>query len=434
MRGAQRGCMLPCRIYYTMSSLSDPPPTGPVFDSVGALDWPNHLRVLLGAALELSGPHDQDTLLQRIVEGAASVAGARYAALGMYGDDGQLTAFVHHGFDEATITAVGRLPQGRGLLGQVIISDLPVRLNDLGSHESSVGFPAGHPAMRTFLGVPILRAGRRYGNLYLTEKARGVPFDETDEALIVALAAFAAGVMATTEFASLERSRAAAEQQARARRDLLGHVIAAQEDERTRVSRDLHDDVGQALTSVLLGLRLVEDSLARPDIDTENACRRIADLRELVVDALRRTRQLAFDLRPTVLDDIGLVPALQRLVEDLTARTSQVVELDVAGLHPDERLPSEIETVIYRVVQEALTNIVRHAAASTASVTLNVRDGQIRVFIEDDGVGFDPARRHERPHLGLDGMHERAELVQGSLSISSTPGNGTVVLLELSCG
>lgn len=396
-------------------------------------DWPERLRVLLRAALELSGPHDRDTVLQRIVEGAASVAGARYAALGVY-EAGQLTTFVHHGIDRAAIEAIGHYPQGRGLLGEVIIADCPVRLEDLGADPRSGGFPAGHPPMRTFLGVPIVRAGRRYGNLYLTEKANGAVFDESDEALVVALAAFAAGAIEATELMAVELSRAAAQEQARARRELLRQVIAAQEAERARVSRDLHDDVGQALTSVLLGLRLVEDSLADPDLDADDARRRIADLRELVADGLRRARQLAFDLRPTVLDDIGLVPALQRLGEDLVARTGLTIEVDTEGLGAEERLASEIETVIYRVVQEALTNVIRHASAASASVTVSGRDGQVRILVEDDGVGFDAARRPTRSHLGINGMHERVELVEGTLSITSTPGAGTVVLLEVARG
>lgn len=135
-----------------------------------------------------------------------------------------------------------------------------------------------------------------------------------------------------------------------------------------------------------------------------------------------------------MLDDIGLVTALQRLKEELTARTGQLIELDTAGLAPDERLPNELETAIYRVVQEALTNVVRHANATTASVTLSAIDGRIRVFVEDDGVGFDNEHRPERPHLGVEGMLQRAELVEGSLSITSTPGNGTVVLLEVAHG
>lgn len=405
----------------------------PDADAVTPEKSPDRMRILLAAALELAGPHDHDTVLQTIVEGAASVADARYAALGVY-SGGELMTFVHYGIDDATIDAIGEYPQGRGLLGEVIIANRPVRLEDLASHSSSCGFPPGHPKMRTFLGVPIVRAGQRFGNLYLTEKAGGGLFDETDEALVVALAAFAAGALQATELVAVERSRAVAEERARARRELLGQVIAAQEAERARVSRDLHDDVGQALTSVLLGLRLVEDSLAGPDVSNEDARLRIADLRELVADALRRTRQLAFDLRPTVLDDIGLVPALRRLREDLSARTGLIVELDTAALRVEQRLPTEIETVVYRVVQEALTNVVRHAEASTASVTLSTRGDQIRVFIEDDGLGFDLPQQQLRPHLGIQGMLERAELVEGSLSITSTPGSGTVVLLEVARG
>ena len=404
--------------------------TGPGHEAFTA-DWPERLRTLLGAAIELSRPHDRDEVLRVIVQSAAEVADASYAALGVYDETGRLTTFVHHGIDAATVSAIGEYPHGRGLLGEVIIAERPVRLVDLSADPRSVGFPPSHPPMRTFLGVPVLRAGRRYGNLYLTEKAGGALFDDNDEALVVALAAFAAGAIETTELLVSERSRVAAEEQSRARRELLGQVIAAQEAERARVSRDLHDDVGQALTSVLLGLHLVEDSLAGPAIDTDDARRRVADLRELVADGLRRARQLAFDLRPTVLDDVGLVAALYRLKDDVARRTGLVVELDAAALGPEERLEPEIETVIYRVVQEALTNVVRHAEATTASVSLAGRDGTIRVFVEDDGAGFDPQQRPTRAHLGVDGMQERAELVGGTLVVMSTPGLGTTVLLEV---
>jgi len=412
----------------------DPAPTVVSSELLASDEWPDRLRVLLGAALALAGPNDRDTVLQRIVESAASVAKARYAALGVYADTGELTTFVHHGFDESTVASIGHYPRGEGLLGQVIIADRPVRLDDLAEHPSSCGFPAGHPDMRTFLGVPILRAGQRHGNLYVTGKQHGAPFDETDEALIVALAAFAAGAIDTAERVVAERARAVAEEQARARRELLGQVIAAQEAERARVSRDLHDDVGQALTSVLLGLRLVEDSFAGTGVDSDEARRRIADLRELVADGLRRARQLAFDLRPTVLDDIGLEPALHRLRQDLAARSGLVVELDTAALHREERLSPGTETVVYRVVQEALTNVIRHAAATSASVTLSVIEDRVRVFIEDDGKGFDSTQPLAEPNLGTQGMQERAKLVDGSLSIMSEPGAGTVVLLEVPRG
>lgn len=401
--------------------------------SIGG-DWPDRLRTLLRAAIELSAPHERDDVLQEIVHSAAAVAGARFAALGIYGDTGRLTTFVHHGIDAATVEAIGEYPHGRGLLGEVIVADAPVRLADLSADPRSVGFPPGHPQMRTFLGVPILRAGRRYGNLYLTEKAGGAAFDDTDEALATALAAFAAGAIETAELLASERSRAAAEEQARARRELLAQVIAAQEAERARVSRDLHDDVGQALTSVLLGLRLVEDSLDRPDVDVEGARSRVAELRELVADGLRRARELAFDLRPTVLDDVGLTAALHRLTEDVAARSGLTIELDAAALAPDERLSPEVETVIYRVVQEALTNVVRHASAAAASVTFAGRNGVIRVFVEDDGRGFDPQEVPTRAHLGIEGMLERAGLVGGTVSVTSVVGAGTTIVLEVPRG
>lgn len=413
----------------TMSSPDEDPDTPPPGEPADG-PWPGRLRALFDAALELTGIHERNAVLQRIVEGAATVASARYAALGVYDENGHLVTFVHHGIDNATIEAIGRYPAGHGLLGEVIVAEQPLRLDDLTADERSCGFPPGHPPMRTFLGVPIVRRGNRYGNLYVSEKLASGPFDDTDEALVVALAAFAAGAIETTELVESERRRVAAEEQARARRELLGRVIAAQESERARVSRDLHDDVGQALTSVLLGLRLVEDALNRPAPDPVDAGGRIAELRELVADALRRSRQLAFDLRPTVLDDIGLVPALSRLREAVADRSGIAVELDSSAIAPDERLAPEIETVIYRVVQEALTNVIRHAGASSASVIVAARDKQLRVLVEDDGAGFDPADPRTG-HLGIEGMLERAQLVGGTLVVTSAPGEGTTVLLEV---
>jgi GAF domain-containing protein len=202
-----------------------------------------------------AAPHELNEVLQRIVEGAAAVAGAHFSALGVYGDDGRITTFVHHGFDEATVAQIGHLPEVRGLLGQVIVADRPIRLVVIGDDPQSAGVPPGHPPMHSFLGVPVVQGGRRSGSLYVTERHDGASFDDDDEALVVALAAFAAGAVESAELVEAERSRAearlervAAEEQARARRELLGQTIAAQEAERARVSRDLHDDVGQALT------------------------------------------------------------------------------------------------------------------------------------------------------------------------------------------
>ena len=399
--------------------------------------WPQKVQALLGAALDLAGEHELDIVLLRIAAGAATIVEARYAALGIYDSSGSIESFIHHGMDDATVAGIGALPRGRGLLGEVIVASGPIRLDDLGADPRSEGFPANHPPMRTFLGVPVARGEHRYGNLYLTEKAGGVPFDEEDEALVIAFAAVAVGAIESARLVQSERARAEAVADLRAeraravaRREMLGGILGAQEAERARVSRDLHDDVGQALTSVLLGLRLVESSLGDPEVDLQDARQRTEDVRELVVDALRRTRRLASDLRPTVLDDVGLFAALERLAQDMTARGDATVELATDGL-TGARLPPEVETVVYRVVQEALTNVVRHAGAPTASVTVLVSEGRVRALVEDDGAGFDPQVAPGRGHLGVEGMVERAELVGGTVELFSTPGAGTTVRLEV---
>lgn len=397
----------------------------------------SRVRLLLDRAVDLAGEHDLDVVLQRIVESAAAVAGAKYAALGVYGDVGTIATFIHHGMDAATVERLGSLPHGLGMLGQVIVADAPIRLDDLGADSRSCGFPIGHPPMRTFLGAPIARGGRRFGNLYLTEKHGGALFDEEDEALVMALAAFAACAIESAELVASERARVdavarqvAAEERERARRDLLGAVIAAQEEERARVARDLHDDIGQALTSVMLGLRLIESPAGAGADDNDSV--RFEELRELIADALRRTRRLAFELRPSILDDIGLAAALQRLVGDVAERSGLTVDAIVDGL-PEHEVPSGVATAVYRVVQEALTNVVRHAGASTASVAVAVASGRLRAVVEDDGTGFDPDRPADL-HLGLQGMKERAELVGGTVRVLSEPGSRTTVVLDVPLG
>jgi signal transduction histidine kinase len=395
------------------------------------------LQVLLRAALELTGEHDLEQLLDRIVHAAADVSGARYAALGIYDDVGRIERFIHHGLDAATVARIGDLPRGRGLLGEVIVADGPIRLEDLTVDARGQGFPPHHPPMRTFLGVPVRLGNRRLGNLYLTEKAGNAVFDEEDERLVVTLAAFAAAAIDGAVLVSVERERgearselAAARERERLSAEMLAAVIGAQEAERARVSRDLHDQIGQALTSVLLGLRLVETSLERDQPDLADAQRRTAEVRELVSDALQDVRQLAFDLRPTVLDDVGLVAALRRLTGDLAARHGFAVELHLDVSDEDARFASDVETVVYRVVQEALTNVVRHADATRVDVTVAQDDGCLRAVVTDNGRGFNTSAVEGRS-LGLAGMRERASLAGGSVRVTSTRASGTTVLLEV---
>jgi signal transduction histidine kinase len=381
---------------------------------------------LLRSALDLAGDHDFDQILGRMVHCAADVAGARYAALGIYDESGHIERFVHHGIDAATVERIGSLPEGRGLLREVILGDSPIRLSDMGVDPRSCGFPAHHPPMRTFLGVPLRRGVRRLGNLYVTEKRNGADFDAEDERLLVTLAAFAAAAIESVRLV-------AAEERARSDRDLLARVIEAQEAERARVSRDLHDQIGQSLTAVLLGQRLLLDALDPNDPELREAHARAEEVRSLAAAALNDVRQLAFELRPIVLDDIGLVAAVQRLAADLADRHQLDLNVDLDGLSDESRLPADIETVVYRVVQEALTNVTRHARAAQVRVSVVVAAGRLRAEITDDGAGFEPTPEKLRS-LGLAGMVERATLVGGEVRITSAPSAGTTVRLDLPVG
>jgi len=536
------------------------------------------LRALFAAGLAVTSELSLEMLLHRLAETAAELTGARYAALGVIDASGsQLEQFLTYGVDVDTRAAIGSLPRGRGILGVLIRDATPLRLHDLAEDPRSVGFPPGHPPMRSFLGVPILLRGVAYGNLYLTEKQDGEDFTEEDEELVTLLAGQAAvaienarlyeasdrwsrqlqsleevGNALATEtdldrlldlivrrlqellgarvvalalpsgkeelrFAAVAgevadellgetfsransksgrvfarrrservdsviddpevnrevtrraaartgmwvpliardkvigvieihdkegpdarfsaddlrlaetfaaRAAVAVELSQRVAQDALRRVVRAQEQERRRLARELHDETGQALTSILLGLRPLEAALA--DHPAQAA---LAELREQAVSALQDVRRLAVELRPAVLDDYGLVPALERLTESFAEQAG--IRFDFHSALGETRLPSELETALYRVVQESLTNIVKHAEAHNVSVSLTRRESGVAAVIEDDGRGFDPRTTREDA-VGILGMRERLALLDGRLEIESRPGAGTTLVAEVS--
>jgi signal transduction histidine kinase len=225
----------------------------------------------------------------------------------------------------------------------------------------------------------------------------------------------------TADLAHAEQERAEREQ---LRSQLLEKVIAAQEEERRRIARELHDETGQSLTSLMVQLQMVNQQCQSPE-----AREQLDGVRGLVAQTLEGVHNLALELRPSVLDDLGLAAALQRYARDYQARYPIEVDLEVVGLA--ERLPSAVETAVYRIIQESLTNIARHAQATTASVLLEQRHNRIRAIIEDDGMGFDVEKVMGNGRLGLYGMRERAELLNGTLTIESEPGQGTSIFVEV---
>jgi len=263
--------------------------------------------------------------------------------------------------------------------------------------------------MRTGLYVPLVIRGEAIGVITAQDKQAPDPrFTDDDVRLAEAFA---------------QRSAVAVDLSRRVARDALQRVVSAQEQERRRLARELHDETGQALTSILLGLRTIEEA----DGETELRAA-IAEVRDLVRATLQDVRQLAVELRPKALDDFGLVAALERLTSTFEEQTGIAVVFE--STLPPGRLPPEVETALYRIVQESLTNIVKHARAGRVSILVGRKADSVTVVVEDDGVGFDPARTREEG-LGLIGMRERVSLLGGRLAIESRPGAGTTFVAEV---
>jgi signal transduction histidine kinase len=532
----------------------------------------DRLRVLVESGISLSSELSLESLLRKLIETALELTGAQYGALGVIDRAGtSLEQFITVGVDEATRTTIGDPPHGRGILGVLIRDRETLRLEDLSQDPRSVGFPPGHPPMRTFLGVPVRLRGAVFGNLYLTEKEGGEQFTAEDEEIVQLLAAQAAvaienarlyesarqwsrqleslnevsealvtesdlshlldlaatrlrelldarvvmverpsadGHTLTVEAASGEgssqlvgrrldiarskagralsrrrservdsliddpdvdqttprlvdassglfvplvvrqktsgiivaydkrgsdprfsdsdmriaeafanRAAVALELADRIGREAVRALLEGQELERARLARELHDETGQALASILLGLKTLEREVGSEPL---------VQLRELVTAALGDVRRLTVELRPPSLDDFGLQAALERLTSVLEERSGLRTELNVAT----QPLPAAFETALYRIVQEALTNVVKHARARSVSVVVTLVDGAVRCVIEDDGDGFRPDDVRTGA-LGLVGMRERIHLLGGRFEVESAPGHGTTLVAEL---
>jgi two-component system sensor histidine kinase UhpB len=208
-------------------------------------------------------------------------------------------------------------------------------------------------------------------------------------------------------------------------------AMRAQEEERRRLARDLHDEVNQALTAILLRLEaLAQDS---PGVNMAE----VTELKRLVNQAMEELLNLARQLRPTALDDHGLMPAIETQLKRFSARTGVEVNLAVDG-DPDAALPEDVQTAVYRILQEALANVGRHAAATAVAVEIETGGERLELHVRDDGAGFDPSALARRSNsdgpgagLGLSGMAERARLAGGELDVRSAPGGGTTVTLRI---
>ena len=360
------------------------------------------LRGLADAAAALAGELDLDAVLQTIVAAASSATGARYAALGVVGEDDTISRFVYQGIDDATARRIGHLPRGKGLLGLLIRDPRVIRTDDIAAHPASYGFPPGHPPMNGFLGAPVRSRGRVYGNLYLTEKTGG--FDERDEELVVVLAAQAGAAIENAELA--ERLR----------------TLAIQE-ERDRISRELHDGVIQTVFSIGMGLESVRNLAAT---DPERVDERLDQAVDALDGVIRELRNSIFRLRPQQAATMGLSRGLAELAREYEVNALVRPHLEVRS-GTDARVPAAAVPDLLQVVREALFNAAKHADASAVTVLAQIDGDQVTVEVVDDGAGFVPGT--PRVGRGLDNMRERAEALGAGLEIVSAPGKGTTVRL-----
>jgi len=304
----------------------------------------------------------------------------------------------------------------RPLLVHPLHTDCPIRALDLGNGRS----PTCHAV------VPLLTRSRTLGVLNLAG-VDPLSLDEQELALL--------GAIGRQLGVAIENARLWDELKGRdaLRGQLLEQAIAAQEDERRHIARELHDQAGQALTSLLVWLRALEAE-ADGSVGLVVSPDRLQELKAIVAGALDGVHGLALELRPSVLDDLGLVPALQRTVRTCYERHHLAIDFQTLGFE-DVRLPPALRTALYRIAQEALTNVVQHACAGHVSLLLEARAGAVVLIVEDDGCGFevDQLTRGEVDErwLGLSGMRERAELLGGWLTIESAPGVGTTVFVEI---
>ncbi len=217
------------------------------------------------------------------------------------------------------------------------------------------------------------------------------------------------------------------------RERLLSQVIKAQEEERMRLARELHDELAQALTALSMRLESVERASGPPATPLRQ---QVEQTRDLTLQLLGETRRLILALRPTMLDDLGLVPAIRWYAETHLMPLGVQLDLTTAGLK--HRLPPETETALFRIAQEAMNNVAKHAQATRVSIHLELAEGRVTATIQDDGRGFDLAEvmeaRDPIQRMGLLGMRERASLVGGNLRIVSRPGTGTRIELEVPAG
>ena len=368
------------------------------------------LRAVGEVVAAMAAAPSLEATLQGLVQAARRLASCRYAAVGTPDGRGGFSRFITTGMSDELIAAIGPLPRTHGLLGAMLERPQPHRTPDISRDPRFEWWPAAHPRMTSFLGVPIVSAGDVVGAFYLTDKIGAGEFSDADQELIELFAAHAAVAIATAGVHERSRELSVVE-------------------ERNRLARDLHDAVSQTLFSLTLTAEAAAELIDR---DPGAARAQLAEVGRLAAEARAEMRSLVFQLRPADLEADGLVATLRKHIEVLGRVHPARVEMTVRGDAPPG---AKVERELYRITQEALQNALKHSGAAGIALELDLDAAGSTLTVTDDGAGFDPADPLLRSqHLGLTVMAERARAVGGRLELRSRPGEGTTVRVEIPGG
>jgi len=367
------------------------------------------LLALHGAGLDVTAELGLDSVLNKVVAQACGLVGAKYGALSVVRDDGSIEAFITSGVSPEVRARIGPPPVGHGLLGVVLREGELLRLTDIGRDSRSHGFPPNHPVMRSLLAVPITCKGPFKGNLYLSEKNDGSQFTESDEETLVRFAVQAAVAI---DNAHLHRQ--------------VADLAVAQE--RLRIAHEMHDGIAQVLGYVSTKTQAATEYIRQGK--TDDGLDQLRQLGNAAREAYGDVREAIVDLRTLPGPSQSFEDVLREYADrwmDQTGIATQLIVDSTLELTPG------MELQLVRIIQEGLTNVRKHAKATTAKVDLRRREGILFLTIADDGVGLQQTARNPTvfPRFGMATMRERSESIGGRFVIDSTPGKGTTIRVEV---
>jgi signal transduction histidine kinase len=366
------------------------------------------LLALHGAGLDVSAELSLDAVLNKVVERARILVGARYGALSVVNDDASIQTFLTSGVTSQERARIGPPPSGHGLLGVVLHEGERLRMPDIAKDSRSQGFPPNHPVMHSLLAVPVTCKGPFAGNLYLSEKVGGGEFTPGDEET---LERFAVQAGIAIDNAHLHRR--------------VADFAVAQE--RLHIAHEMHDGVAQVLGYVNTKAQAAREYIRQNK--TEEGMEQLRELAAAAREAYSDVRESIVDLRTLS----GPPRSLRVVLEEYVAHWNMQAGITTDLLLDDDiTVPPGMELQVVRIIQESLANIRKHAKATKAGLEVRKRGGKLSITVSDDGIGLpDAPRKTDFPRFGISTMRERAESIGGTFSIESNPGGGTVVHAEV---